>query len=303
MAKCPICGKRFAYSFAKANDGTQVCSEECITSYNKIQLANGNTGNKSSSSNQSSVSNSSNTAAGSGGFFSSEPEKETNEHDVAIEQEYTKREIERSKISLEKEKLKAEKAKQLRAEGKNVQAFILLHPYLIVGSVVLILLISLFSYSRYVHGAHGREQEAAIELNAELEKTEMELITGINNKKPSNELLELVTKLQHNNINDFIDGKKYGIIKSDGMSKSGPDDLFFGTYSEYWSGMREAYKEIITKGISIDDYLIEINKEKGNSIPKEQTSQENKSNENAPTSSNAIENEDSETTEDDVTTE
>ena len=50
MAKCPICGKGFMYSFAKANDGTQVCGDSCKTEYNKIKLANGNTGNNSNQS-------------------------------------------------------------------------------------------------------------------------------------------------------------------------------------------------------------------------------------------------------------
>ena len=38
------------YSFAKANDGTQVCGDSCKTEYNKIKLANGNTGNNSNQS-------------------------------------------------------------------------------------------------------------------------------------------------------------------------------------------------------------------------------------------------------------
>lgn len=249
------------------------CSNRCLDEYNSRATSQSGT-------------NQSNTDGAGGGFFSPEPEKETNEHDVAIEREYTKRRIAENNLSLEKAKLKAAKAEKLRAEGKNVQAFILLHPYLIIGAVVVIILASLFIYSRYVHGKSGRDKEEAIELNAELEKTEMELILGINSKKNATELLELVTKLQHNNTTDFIEGKKYGIIKPGSMNTSGPDDKFFGTYSEYWTGLREAYKEIITKGMSIDDYLKEIKKENGNNTSIEKTKKENKPNENPPTTTN-----------------
>jgi hypothetical protein len=55
MGKCPICSKRFIHSFAKANDGTQVCSDECKKDYNKIMLAKGDSG--SSNSNTSSSNN------------------------------------------------------------------------------------------------------------------------------------------------------------------------------------------------------------------------------------------------------
>lgn len=50
MAKCPICGKGFMYSFAKANDGTQLCGDEsCKREYNKIALSRGSSSNSSKS--------------------------------------------------------------------------------------------------------------------------------------------------------------------------------------------------------------------------------------------------------------
>lgn len=58
MAKCPICGKGFIYSFAKANDGTQVCSDDCKISYNKIKLASGGSSHSATSSSKPSKSSS-----------------------------------------------------------------------------------------------------------------------------------------------------------------------------------------------------------------------------------------------------
>jgi hypothetical protein len=69
MGKCPICGKGFAYSFNKANDGTQVCAgNSCKTEYNKILLQGGGVKSTNSESNQSQTSNEEKKSGG--GFLS-----------------------------------------------------------------------------------------------------------------------------------------------------------------------------------------------------------------------------------------
>jgi hypothetical protein len=176
---------------------------------------------------------------------------------LAEQQEKTKRlemennlEMERIKAKQEKVRLKHEKIEKLRAEKKYVSVFILEHPY-IFGMACFFALLMLVNIYRNVN------KKAFVEMNNKLEKIDGEIIDGINKKKNSKELLDLVAKLNHPNTVDYIRGKKFGIIKS----SFGSESDFIGSYSQYWTARREAYKDIIAQGLTFNEYLNKIKKE------------------------------------------
>lgn len=98
-------------------------------------------------------------------------------------------------------------------------------------------------------------EQTSIQKNSELEAIENKIIIGLDGPRNKAELLSLVAELNHTDSDNFIQGKKQGIVASE---IHGPDDTFFGTYAEYWTGLREGYKEIITQGITIEAYKNEL---------------------------------------------
>ena len=98
-------------------------------------------------------------------------------------------------------------------------------------------------------------EQTSIQKNSELEVIENKIIIGLDGERNKEELLNLVAQLNHTDADNFIDGKNQGIIASE---IHGPDDSFFGTYAEYWTGLREGYKEIISQGITIEEYKNEL---------------------------------------------
>lgn len=166
------------------------------------------------------------------------------------EQEYTKRKIAEQQINLEKIKLKEEKIKQLRAEKKYVRVFAMEHPYLfgIASFILFSLFLKIVMFFTTLGDAEKTQK--SIEQSQNIEKIENQIILGINSKEPKEKLLELISQLKHSDTENKIEGKKRDII-----DKDIPDSEFYGTYSEYWSAKREAYKNIVLKGLSIDEYL------------------------------------------------
>jgi hypothetical protein len=125
--------------------------------------------------------------------------------------------------------------------------------YLLIGVSV----VSAMLLMRYFASSRENEEKGSTAKCLELEKIENKIIIGIKNKEDEAVLLDLVTQLNHEDSRNYIDGKKQGIIHG----YLGPDDKFHGTYSAYWTGLREAYKEIIISGISIEQYLENIKNE------------------------------------------
>lgn len=96
----------------------------------------------------------------------------------------------------------------------------------------------------------------SIEKNTELEQIENQIIIQLEGSRNKAELLSLITQLEHTDNENYVEGKKQGIIASD---VNDPDDMFYGTYTEYWSGIREGYKEIVTRDLSIEEYKLDLN--------------------------------------------
>jgi hypothetical protein len=125
--------------------------------------------------------------------------------------------------------------------------------YLLIGVSV----VSAMFLMRYLASSRENEEKDSTAKCLELEKIENKIIIGIKNKEDEAVLLDLVTQLNHEDSRNYIDGKKQGIIHG----YLGPDDKFHGTYSAYWTGLRESYKEIIISGISIEQYMENIKNE------------------------------------------
>lgn len=166
------------------------------------------------------------------------------------EQEYTKRKIAEQQIGLEKIKLREDKIKQLRAEKKYVRVFAMEHPYLF--GIASFILFSLFLKIVMFFTTLGDAEkiQKSTEQSQNIEIIENKIILGINSKEPKEKLLELISQLKHSDTENKIEGKKRDII-----DKGIPDSDFYGTFSEYWSAKREAYKNIVLKGLTIDEYL------------------------------------------------
>lgn len=167
--------------------------------------------------------------------------------------------IERAKIDLEKDKLKAQKAEKLRSEGKNIQAFMLIHPVWtgLIGLVSLFLVLLLVSGIKQF--AASNKESNSLTKSQDLEKIESQIIIGITSKEPKEKLLGLVNSLQHDDNENYITGKKYNLIKN--IYTHDPNFEFNGTYADYWGKLREAYKEIITSGLTIDEYKANLYKD------------------------------------------
>jgi len=166
------------------------------------------------------------------------------------EQEYTKRKIAEQQINLEKIKLKEEKIKQLRAEKKYIRVFAMEHPYLF--GIASFILFSLFLKIVMFFTTLGDAEkiQKSIEQSQSIEKIENQIVLGIGSKEPKERLLELISQLNHPDAENKIEGKKRDVIDIDI-----PDSDFYGTFSEYWSSKREAYKTIVLKGMTIEEYF------------------------------------------------
>lgn len=166
------------------------------------------------------------------------------------EQEYTKRTIAEQQINLEKHKIKEEKIKQLRAEKKYIRVFAMEHPYLfgIASFVLFSLFLKIVMF--FTTFGDADKMQKSIDLSQNLEKIENQIILGINSKEPKEKLLELISQLTHPDAENKIEGKKRDII-----DPNIPDSDFYGTFSEYWTAKREAYKNIVLKGVTLDEYL------------------------------------------------
>ncbi|MCE2712077.1 MAG: hypothetical protein LW688_06000 [Cryomorphaceae bacterium] len=113
----------------------------------------------------------------------------------------------------------------------------------------------LLIFKYFIAGEGAAAESSSIQKNTELESVENKIIIGLDGQRNKAQLLNLVSQLNHTDADNFIDGKKQGIIASD---IHGPDDEFFGTYAEYWTGLREGYKEIITRDLTIESYKEEL---------------------------------------------
>lgn len=201
-------------------------------------------------------------ASGAGALFN-ELTKEKSQAEIDAELEQSKidaqERIERAKIDLEKEKLKVEKAERLRSEGKNIQAFMLMNPVwtglIGLGSLFLVLLL----VGGIMQFSASNKESNSLAKSQELEKIESQIIIGITSKEPKEKLLELVNSLQHDDNKNYITGKKYELIKN--IYTLDPNFEFNGTYSDYWGKLREAYKEIITTGLTIEEYKAKLYKD------------------------------------------
>ncbi len=201
-------------------------------------------------------------ASGAGALYN-ELTKEKTQAEIDAELEQSKidaqERIERAKIDLEKEKLKAEKAERLRSEGKNIQAFMLMNPFwtglIGLGSLFLVLLL----IGGIMQFSASNKESNSLAKSQELEKIESQIIIGIISKESKEKLLELVNSLQHDDNKNYITGKKYGLIKN--IYTLDPNFEFNGTYSDYWGKLREAYKEIITTGLTIEEYKAKLYKD------------------------------------------
>lgn len=201
-------------------------------------------------------------ASRAGAIFN-ELTKEKSQAEIDAELEQSKidaqERIERAKIDLEKEKLKAEKAERLRSEGKNIQAFMLMNPVwtglIGLGSLFLVLLL----VGGIMQSSASNKESNSLSKSQELEKIESQIVIGITSKEPKEKLLELVNSLQHDDNENYITGKKYDLIKN--IYTHDPNFDFNGTYSDYWGKLREAYKQIITTGLTIDEYKAKLYKE------------------------------------------
>jgi hypothetical protein len=276
--QCTHCGeishsekKPYASSFGK-------CTKNPSTmhpghSWTQVNVGGGSSSGGSSNSSSSETGNNRKSGEGIGKFMNdamkSDEEKmaeaglsgeeiatiNAQKHRAELEQEKlnAQERIEHAKIDLEKEKLKAEKAEKLRAEGKNIQAFILLHRGWSIAILIITLLIGLMIFGNIKAKMKETALQESISKCEDLEKIESQIILGINNGDKKEILLELVDKLKHNDATNYIEGKKMGIIKD--TYYNDPEHEFLGKYSEYWTAKREAYKEIITKGLTIEEYM------------------------------------------------
>lgn len=141
----------------------------------------------------------------------------------------------------------------LKKEKDRSELWIQSRKYLLIAFLV----ISALLLYKYVLAPDGGifNESASFDKNTELESIENKIIIGLDGERDKAELLELVSQLNHTDSDNYIEGKKQGIIASDVNS---PDDEFFGTFAEYWTGLREGYKEIISRDITIEAYKEEL---------------------------------------------
>jgi hypothetical protein len=281
MSKCAVCGQggwgQPGNTF-RTKDGKKVCSDRCARDYNlNLMQSGGGSGDSSTGSNQS-----------SGGGFSNwtkEAMKSDEEKliekglsgeeiarikeveakaDLEAKKEYTKRMEIEEKMSLERAKLRAEKAEKLREEGKNFQAFILLHRGWSVAIVVITLFIGFIIMGKIGSAMEESALQSSINQSEELEKIESKIMLGINAGENKEKLLELVDQLKHDDAENYIHGRKMGIIKA--SYGYAPENEFHGKYSEYWTAKREAFKEIILSGKKIEEFMNSVKKDAGNNF-------------------------------------
>lgn len=146
-----------------------------------------------------------------------------------------------------------ERELRLNKENDKRQLWIQSRKYVLVA-LIFICGVLFFKYVVRSNDSSASEQ-TSIQKNSELEVIENKIIIGLDGERNKEELLTLVAQLNHTDADNFIDGKNQGIIASE---IHGPDDSFFGTYAEYWTGLREGYKEIISQGITIEEYKNEL---------------------------------------------
>ena len=125
--------------------------------------------------------------------------------------------------------------------------------------ILITLSLGLVVFLAYKYGISGNttsSEISSIEKNTELEQIENQIIIQLEGTRNKAELLSLISQLEHTDNENYVEGKKQGIIASD---VNGPDDMFYGTYTEYWSGIREGYKEIVIRDLSIEEYKLDLN--------------------------------------------
>lgn len=156
-------------------------------------------------------------------------------------------EAEEKVLNNEERQLRLDKEKDKRQVWIQSRKFI----------IVALIIVSGLLFFKYVIRSNdsSESEQTSIQKNSELEVIENKIIIGLDGTRNKEELLARVAELNHTDSDNFIEGKKQGIIASD---IHGPDDEFFGTYAEYWTGLREGYKEIITRDLTIESYKEEL---------------------------------------------
>jgi hypothetical protein len=152
-------------------------------------------------------------------------------------------------LDIKERQIRLEKAEDRRKMWIQSRKYVIIFGIMLVGGLVFKFVIK-------------PQDRSAIETDSvkkclELDKIENQIIIGIEEKKDKAELLDLVSQLNHEDTDNFIEGKKQGIIPSE---VSSPDDDYFGYYSEYYTGLREAYKEIIMTGVSVEEFKAALRK-------------------------------------------
>lgn len=209
------------------------CSKRCMNEWNKEYSGN----NQSSSGSDNVGSNAASAGAGAAIASALLSKKEKSQSEIEADAETAKAEaeasVQRAKINaetevrkeelkLEKKKLIAEKAKELRAEGKNFQAFFVEHKKLvIIGGIILLVIIG----NVIDFAGQANLEDLDTELSKKADKIEILISTG-----DKTGALELVQQLYH----ESTDTK--GRNDSTYMSYS---------YKEYWDDKRESLKKQI----------------------------------------------------------
>lgn len=119
----------------------------------------------------------------------------------------------------------------------------------------LVLLLSVGAY--FLFSTDSEAIKNSVNKSNELDKIDSQILIGIKNGEKKEVLLDLVSKLNHDDSEELITGKKNGII-----DPSDPQGDYFGTYTEFWSKKKDAYTEIITQDISIEEYTLKAEFEK-----------------------------------------
>lgn len=128
--------------------------------------------------------------------------------------------------------------------------------------VLLVLICSLFSSC----GGQAAKKEKAIKLVAELDKIETKIILGFENNLSKEDLLDLISQLEHPS-SLYIEGKKYGIIEDKFRQ---PNESYFGHYNEYYTELRDAYRFIVMNNMTIQERITDLTKKDALKNEKEQ---------------------------------
>lgn len=127
---------------------------------------------------------------------------------------------------------------------------------IIVGLVLLFFVGVYFLFSSDTP-ADSNVIKNSVNKSIELDKIDSQILIGIKNGEKKEVLMELVSKLNHDDLENMISGKTNGIL-----DPSDPQGEYYGTYSDFWSKKKAAYTEIITQDISIEEYSLKAEYEK-----------------------------------------